>query len=296
MTCQEAQTDLSLYLYGELSSSQEALIEEHLEGCASCRAEMERERSLHRLMDSEPARPPVELLAACRRELAGRVAARARVPFWRKFLDILNQDVPLAVVWRIAGAAALVTIGYFGGRTLERPDPAADRTVTRVRSVAAERDGRVRLEVEEVRQKEISGRLEDDAIQQMLLAAAADPADPGLRAQTLEMLKRSIDSRQVRQTLLAALERDPNDGVRLKAIEGLRPFSRDPETQRALSNVLLRDVNPGIRTQAIDMLAEHMRVENVGALQELIMREDNPYIRQKTMKVLREMNASTETF
>ena len=84
--------------------------------------------------------------------------------------------------------------------------------------------------------------------------------------------------------------------MRLKAIDGLRRFAADPETQRVLSNVLLEDDNPGIRTRAIDLLVDNMQAGSIGTLQELIMRESNPYIRQKSLKALRAANASVETF
>jgi HEAT repeat protein len=152
------------------------------------------------------------------------------------------------------------------------------------------------LVLEEVRQKTMTGRLDDDRIRQMLLTAAADPSDPGLRARTLDVLKDQGEETTVRRALLAALRQDTNSGVRLKALEGLKPFARDPETRKVLSQVLLTDDNPGVRTQAIDLLVENMQTEVIGTLQELIIRESNPYIRQKSLKALRDANASVETF
>jgi hypothetical protein len=117
-----------------------------------------------------------------------------------------------------------------------------------------------------------------------------------LRARTLDALKAQCENSDVRRALLRALAWDSNPGVRLKAIEALRPVSRDPETRRVLAQVLLEDDNPGVRTQAVDMLARDVEIDVIGTLQEVIVRESNPYIRQKTLKALRDANASVETF
>ena len=66
--------------------------------------------------------------------------------------------------------------------------------------------------------------------------------------------------------------------------------------RRVLSHVLLNDDNAGIRTQAVDLLIQNRGQEMVGVLQELMRREDNDYIRLRTQRVLREMNASVDTF
>ncbi|MBL8221773.1 MAG: HEAT repeat domain-containing protein, partial [Bryobacterales bacterium] len=149
---------------------------------------------------------------------------------------------------------------------------------------------------EEVRQKTLSGRLDDERIRGMLLTAATDPSDAGLRARTLDVLKEQAEQSEVRRALLRALSWDSNPGVRLKAIEALRPVARDPETRRVLAQVLLDDDNPGVRTLAVDLLAGEVEIDVIGTLQEAVTRESNPYIRQKTLKALREANASVETF
>jgi hypothetical protein len=112
----------------------------------------------------------------------------------------------------------------------------------------------------------------------------------------MELLKRQSEAAEVRTALLAALRGDPNPGVRLKALDALKPYSSEPEVRRVLSHVLLNDDNAGIRTQAVDLLVQQREQEMVGVFQELMRREDNDYIRLRTQRVLREMNASVDTF
>jgi HEAT repeat protein len=142
----------------------------------------------------------------------------------------------------------------------------------------------------------MSGSLDDDRIRQLLLSAAADPADPGLRVESIDLLKRDPADQEVRRALLNALRTDTNSGVRLKALEGLKAFAQDPETRKAIAQVLLTDDNPGVRIQAIDLLVENKQPEIAGVLQELLRREENSYVRDRSLKALGEMKASQGTF
>jgi predicted anti-sigma-YlaC factor YlaD len=69
MNCESVKRLLSLYLYGELSFDEEELVAQHLDQCAGCRQDLQREQAMHRAMDEAEAVPPPGLLAACRREL-----------------------------------------------------------------------------------------------------------------------------------------------------------------------------------------------------------------------------------
>jgi HEAT repeat protein len=142
----------------------------------------------------------------------------------------------------------------------------------------------------------LSGNLDDQSIRKLLLAAAKDPSDPGLRVESVDLLKGQPESTEIRRALLYALQHDANSGVRLKALDGLKGFAEDPETRKALTQVLLTDQNPGVRTQVIDLLIQHKNDNMVGVLQELMRKEDNGYIRMRCQRALNDMNASVETF
>ena len=306
MTCQEAKEYLILAEYSELSFEEEERLESHLAVCSSCQAERERTRKLAALAAEGEAGLPAGLLPRCRRELAAALVQERRLEcrpwhgFWRRWV----VHPPLWL--RPVGALAMVAAGFFAARWLPLPSglsPAAGLTAaeppavsTRVRLVNSEAGGRVRLLLEETKQRELSGGLDDDEIRRLLLAAAADPADPGLRVESIDLLKSRTSDDEVRKALLDALRKDPNSGVRLKALEGLRPYARDPETRRVLASVLLHDDNPGVRTQAIDLLVQSKEPDVAGVLQELIRREENAYIRSLSQKALGEMKASVGTF
>jgi len=178
-------------------------------------------------------------------------------------------------------------------RAVQNP---AEPIATRIRYIQPDSAGRVQIVVDETRQRVLTGSLDDEGVLRTLLAAARDPEDPGLRAESVELLKARAASREVRGTFVYALRHDPNAGVRMRALEGLRAYSAEPESRRALVDVLLADDNAGVRTQAVDLLTEHKDISVVPAFQRSLERENNSYVRLRLQNALREMNASMETF
>jgi hypothetical protein len=328
ITCATAREQFSLLLYGELSFDDEERLESHLGSCTDCSAGFEREKSLHASLDGVEITPSPSLLRVCREELRARLIeesvmprAAARVGWWEQFTDLLTGrkagfDSGMSgrggFIWKPAAALSLIAIGFFaarltpvfsmvgnGGQRLS--GIAGDPGSSRVRYVEPGSDGKIQIVLDETRQRVVTGRMDDQKIRVLLLSAAQDPADPGLRAETVGILNTGAQSAEVRDALIQALRHDQNAGVRLKALEGLKTYAQEREVRAALADVLLRDTNPGVRTQAIDLLTgsgAKQTVERnlVGMLQELMSRENNAYIRERCRRVLEAMNASVETY
>lgn len=308
MTCEKVQAELPFLLYGELSFDEEEQMEQHLAGCAPCRQELESLRTLHTALDQAPEPVPAPLLMDCRRELRLRireeaVEKRSRT-LWQR-LSGLTAPHWLTPAWgRALGATAMIAVGFLAARLTvpgtTRAEPTYDTipvSGTRVRFVEPDsNNGLVKITLEETRERQVTGKLDDDRIRQLLLTAAQDPADPGLRVETIDLLQQEPATAEVRQALIAALQTDENSGVRMKALQGLKRYAAHPEVRSALTAVLLHDDNPGIRTQAIDLLVQHKQRDVVGALQQLMESEENDYIRQRTQRLLRDLNASVDSF
>ena len=154
----------------------------------------------------------------------------------------------------------------------------------------------VHIAVDEVRRRMVTGSLQDPRIQELLLTAVREDSNPGIRVESIGMLKNSTDSEEVRSALLDALTHDPNAVVRLKAIEGLKSYAGNSAVRRTLANVLLKDDNPGVRVQAIDLLTTHHDDSIVGVLQDVVQKEDNNYVRTRCRRLLEEMKASVGTY
>jgi hypothetical protein len=238
------------------------------------------------------------LLARCRRDLALRIeGAASRGSGWREWLARLS-DLRIAALARPAAALALVALGFFGARWTA-PKPSANATepaVLRVRYLEPGPSGRVQLVVDETRQRTLTGTVNDERIRGLLLAAARESSDAGLRAESMDLLGGQSAAAEMRPVLLYALQHDPNPGVRLKALDALKQYGGEADVRAALTRVLLADDNPGVRAQAIDLLVDHKGGMAAGVLQEVVQKENNSYVRLRCQRALEDMNASVGTF
>ena len=317
--CAAVREQFTLLLYGELSFEEEERVEAHLDGCNECRTALEQEKAVHAAFDSAAIEPPASLLRECRAKLQARIIGEqagspekpAHIGWWDQLVDglTLRSSFPGMRGWlRPVGALTLIAIGFFAARVAPFASMGSSGNFasmglaesSRVRNVETAADGRVQIVLDETRPRVISGKLDDEQIRALLMGAAKDPSDPGLRAETVNVLNAGAGLPEVRGTLVFVLRNDDNEGVRLRAMEGLKAFAQEPDVRGALTHVLLSDADPGLRSQAIDLLtagaAENLDREIVGTLQELMNREDNSYVRQRSRMVLQLMKASDETY
>lgn len=302
MNCESVGKNTALFLYGELSLEEEQSFQDHLDACGECRKMFESEKRLHELLDRREMVPEPALAVRCRRDLAQRIEASGpRRSTVRNWLDRLF-DLRVAALVRPVGALALVALGFFTARWTAVPGTGAfsasgsGPVVTRVRYLNPEPSGKVQVLLEETRERTLSGSPDDDQIRRLLLAAARDSSDAGVRAESMDLLRVRQSAGELRPLLLYLLQHDPNPGVRLKALDGLKTYSADREVRGVLSQVLLKDENPGVRAQAIDLLVQHEDDSTVAVLQELVQKDDNSYVRLRCQRALDEMNASVGTF
>jgi hypothetical protein len=310
MSCDWVSKQIPLYHYGELAPEDEERLEQHVHSCAACTEELERQRAMAAALDRRILEPDAGLLDECRADLLAEIrggARRAAIPApgtvgaWRLFLQAMGET--LAGFGRLrqpVGVLALVAIGFFAARftgsgPAGAPAAPSGTVFAEVRSVDRDSTGGVRIAFDETRRREVSGSMEDPAIQKMLLAAARDD-NPSVRVASVDLLKSRPGSDEVRDALLNAMAHDPVAGVRLKALEGLRPLAGEQAVRKTLAQTLLYDENPAVRLAAMDLLVAHADESTVGVLQGLVQKEDNATVRLRVEKALKGMNASIGTF
>ena len=306
MTCDAVRKLIPLYYYGELTPEEEDQAEAHIHECGACARQMEAARALAAALDRRRMEAPASLLADCRTDLAAAVRGAPAEPAWRLWLGAAGATLAGFTRWRQPlGAVALIAIGFFAARLV--PAPAGSQVSTaslapsegvfvNVRSAQPDSSGRVRIAYDETRRREISGAIDNPEIQKLVLAGAHEEDDPGVRVESVGLLKDRAGSGEVREALMNALLHDTNPGVRLKALEGLKPLAAEPPVRGALSQALQFDDNDAVRMQAVDLLTLRRDEAIVGMLQNLVQKEDNGYVRSKCAKALKEMNASIGTF
>jgi hypothetical protein len=307
MTCESVQQALPLYLYGELSAETEEAVEAHLDGCEKCAKELEVQREFARSLNEHELEPSLDLLVECRQSLALELRKQEAVTEPKGLAHFWNRIFGFPVNhFRIpAGAMALFALGWFAARSpqLNAVMPGGlpnglqqAGMISTVRSIEPDRSGRILISVDDTQRRTISGGLDDDKVRELLLAAMHEQSNPGVRVESVSVLKDMAGSEEVRLALLEALQHDPNPGVRLKALEGLHQFGYDPSVRQTLTTVLMNDSNAGVRIQAIDLLTSRHDDSIVSTLQSLVHKDDNDYVRLRCVRALQEMNASVGSF
>jgi hypothetical protein len=305
MKCEWVQDNILLYIYNELADDARYELEQHLGRCTDCAAELKAARAFHGTISQHPVLEPTpNLLAASRMRLQEALETTPQGGFWQR----LTFDPAIwlrQVRFSPALAAAIFIIGFAGGigamYTMTPggpplgpgPIPAPqEASITGIRSVTTEPGSdQVNIKYDTVHTEEAKGSLNDQRIQQLLLYAARNNYNSGVRMDSVDLLTQKPDDTRVREILIYALHNDSNPGVRLKAIEGLGSFVKDDTRVRdAVLNALMTDNNPGVRTQALLLLQPVKADGSVrAALQHLAETDQNQYIRSQARTVLAQL-------
>ncbi|MGA2037890.1 MAG: zf-HC2 domain-containing protein [Bryobacteraceae bacterium] len=306
MTCDAVRKLIPLYYYGELTPEEEDQAEAHVHECGPCARQMEGARALAAALDRRRTESPASLLADCRADLSAALDGAAREPWWKLWLGEAGATLAGFTRWRQPlGAVALIAVGFFAARIIPAGAGSGVSTASlapsegvfvNVRSAQPDNTGRVRIAYDETRRREVFGTIDDPVIQKLVLAGVHEENDPGVRVESVGLLKDRAGSGEVRDALMNALLHDTNPGVRLQALEGLKPLAAETPVRNALSQALEFDDNDAVRMQAVDLLTLRHDEAMVGVLQNLVQKEDNSYVRSKCTKALKEMNASVGTF
>ena len=119
MTCQQVQSSLSLYLYGELDFAREEDLENHLAECAFCQLTLAREKQWHTLTNSQVQEAASR--SACRMPPAAspRIGPRNGASRASPSMVALDQSFEISATrWsaQFALASMLVFIGFASAR------------------------------------------------------------------------------------------------------------------------------------------------------------------------------------
>jgi hypothetical protein len=304
MNCQDLQLNLPLLLYGELSVAERAACEEHLAGCAACRARRAEIEKLHLVLAE---RPQPEVSAALLAE--ARVALDEALDqeqhgwraLWRNGLPLLRFEpasgFALAVTlilcgfglgWGLRPHAGRLVSGANNVNSAAVASPDLENLrISGISRVAPDpQTGGVRITMDAERRVTLEGSLDDPKIQQVLLYAVKSYDNPGIRRDTLDALRPHADDPNIHQALIYAMRHDPNAGVRLEALEAVCNTKLSEDVRPALLEALQHDSNPGVRVAAVDALIEQTEKEGFDAataqtLERLASTDSNPYVRLK---------------
>ncbi|MFZ0961153.1 MAG: HEAT repeat domain-containing protein [Terriglobia bacterium] len=309
MNCQELEECLPLLLYGELSPAEQAACNEHLAGCANCRAAREKLERFHQVLAQRPAaEASPALLAESRLALDEAIDTQQHGwrALWYNGLPIFRLQptsgfaLALTLIvcgfglgWGLRPHAGRLTSGVadMNNASVANPD-LENMRISGISRVASDpQTGGVKITMDAERRVILEGSLDDPKIQQVLVYAVKSYDNPGIRRDTLDALRSHADNPNFRQALLYAMRHDPNAGVRLEALEAVCNMQSSGDVHAALLEAIERDTNPGVRVAAVDALIDHTEKEGCDApteqaLEHLASSDSNPYVRLKCANAL----------
>ncbi|MGA8620501.1 MAG: HEAT repeat domain-containing protein [Candidatus Sulfotelmatobacter sp.] len=310
MKCEWVRENITLQVYGELADDARHELEQHVARCADCAAELKAEQEFHDLLSQERAGEPTpNLLAASRMRLQEALETAEQGGFWRRvafdpanWLREVRFSPALASAILIVGFAAGIGTAYrvvahqpqsagTGVATAAALAP-ADASITGIRSVTQEPGtNRIDIKYDTVSTLEMQGSLNDQRIQQLLLFAARNNYNSGVRMDSVDLLTQKPDVSQVRDALIYALRYDTNPGVRLKALDGLGSFVKDDVRVRdVVLEALVNDANPGVRTEALRLIEPAKADGSVrGVLMTLAAKDQSQYIKSQARTMLAQL-------
>jgi hypothetical protein len=212
------------------------------------------------------------------------------------WLQQVRLSPALTVALLVFGFAAgtMTTYNYLRGRVPGVPGantaiPASEAAIASIRGITQEpNSNKVQIKYSQLVPAQKEGSLEDPAIQQLLLFAARNNSNSGVRIDAMNQLVQKPDDSKVREALVYALRYDKNVGVRLKALEALKPYvTSDEGVRNAMLEALMSDPNPGVRVQALDVVKSVRQDASVRAvLMQLAEKDANSFIKNESKRVL----------
>ena len=195
-----------------------------------------------------------------------------------------------------------MALGFSGARIVNTGSVSglSEAGMARVRDVLAGRERARADHVDETRERVVSGGLDEQPIRELLMEAVRDPNDPGLRADSVDLLNTRVQSaRRPGCASLYPATRSEHRGTVQSHGRSEVVRAGAGSVERAVADSPQR-FRPGIRNQAIDLSiqgsGQNVDRQVIGTLQQLMLREENDGVRQRCQRVLASFNASPGDF
>ena len=313
MNCEWVKANITLYSYDELTDDARIELEQHVQRCDDCATELKSVQEFRGQMSALPRlEPSPSFLAASRMRLQEALETTEQERGWRRlffdptaWLRQMKFSPALATVLLMVGFAGGGLTAYQMGRNggssgadVIRPisgRPATASTAPDAMSIAGIRtitqdpnSNKVEIKFDSLQPQTVQGNLNDARIQQLLLYAARNNTNSGLRQDSIDLLTQRPDDAAIREALVSALRYDTNPGVRIKSLEALGPYVKNDVTVRdAMIEAVLHDSNPGVRAEALHELQPVKADSSVHmALQYLADKDKDTFIRRQSRNML----------
>jgi anti-sigma factor RsiW len=311
MKCEWVKQNIVLHVYGELPDDARYELEQHVARCADCAAELKTEQDFHALLSQDRvADPTPNLLASSRMHLQEALETTQQGSAWTRlafdpanWLRQVRFSPALASVILILGFAGGIGTTYeiYGRGTKSDQLPMASNSGTTAASAAAiagidsitpiPGTDQVTIKYNTLATQEKQGSLNDQQIQQLLLYAARNNYNSGVRVDSVDLLAKRSSDLQVRDALIYALQNDTNPGVRLKSLDALGNYVKsDTNVRDAVLRALVNDDNSGVRIEALRLIEPVKADGSVrGVLLASAAKDQSTYIKSQARTILAQL-------
>jgi len=310
MKCEWVRENIVLQVYGELADDARHELEQHVARCADCAAELKAEQEFHALLAQDRAADPTpNLLAASRMRLQEGLETAKQGSFFSRlafdpatWLRQVKFSPALASAILILGFAGGVGATYkiYGARptttavipNTANPTVPTEASIASISSIVQQPGtNQISIKYNAVSTQEAQGSLNDERIQQLLLYAARNNYNSGVRVDSVDLLAQKTGDMQVREALIFALQNDTNPGVRLKSLDALGNYVKnDTNVRDAVLRALVNDSNSGVRIEALRLIEPVKADGSVrGVLMALAAKDQSTYIKSQARTMLAQL-------
>jgi hypothetical protein len=310
MKCEWVRENIVLQVYSELADDARHELEQHVARCGHCAAELKAEQEFHALLAQDRAPDPTpNLVADSRMRLQEALETTKQGSVWNRLA--FDPAIWLRQVrFSPALASAILILGFAGGVTttykfygshptniaeIQNPNLSAvptEASITGISSIVQQPGtNQISIKYNTLSTQEAQGSLNDDKIQQLLLYAARNNYNTGVRVDSVDLLSKSTGDMQVREALMYTLQNDTNPGVRLKSLDALGNYVKnDTNVRDAVLRALVNDTNSGVRIEALRLIEPVKADGSVrGVLMALASKDQSTYIKSQARTLLAQL-------
>jgi anti-sigma factor RsiW len=309
MKCEWVRENIVLEVYGELADDARHELEQHVARCADCAAELKAEQAFHALLAQDRAADPSpNLVAASRMRLQEALETAKQGSFFSR-LAFDPANWLRQVKFSPALASVILILGFAGGvgtaiKLTPRSPSVVQQAPLQVQQVPVEASivgiesitqdpgtNQVSIKYNTVSPQQYQGPLNDQQVQQLLLYAARNNYNSGVRVDSVGLLAQRSSDQQVREALMYALQNDTNPGVRLKSLDALGNYVKtDTNVRDAVLRALVNDDNSGLRIEALRLIEPVKADGSVrGVLMALAAKDQSTYIKSQARTMLAQL-------
>jgi hypothetical protein len=268
MICDQAKELIAASWQGQLDRHEAVTLNQHLEMCADCRAEMGSLGGIWEAMADIPVPEPSQALhvrwKSTLESLRPAVISPARKASRKaSFAAVLQHVWPRNPVWQGAIAMAALVAGVVIGTNL----PRQNQEIAKLHEEIASTREMVALSL----------------LQQQSATERLKGVNYTGRMQTMEP--------EVISALIQAVSGDANVNVRLAAIDALSKVAGSARVLRSLAQSLPMQDSPMVQAALIDYLVDAHDRQALGTLRKLALQPDlNPAVRERTHFALQQLS------